>query len=540
MKNAYPNFAPDSIFTKPIYNLNKWLEAMREIYSKIHFGVPFKESFGTVTSNWDTVERKDFSAWMLYYQSGNQHRYKQAQLYMTDSIPGYLMPSMVQPRQVPPVVVPDFNQAEDVARNTATVEQQAKIEKDNKRLLIEEQRKKIIGRLHAAIKHLTSQEGHMLAGDEFSSLLNSMYEILKQIQTVNKISLSNQLYYDLIIRQSNKLSHNGFTRSAKFLTKFAQNTPGKQDFPQGTIPVASKAGDGVAGSLENPTPSPDALSAPIPPALQEALPETPKEEDPLDEVLKNLNTGGITDENFSYDDNEVDDEVTLDDELSVEAQMAPMAPERAPAAFPAPPMPSKPPTPNTMPEEDMEVSLPEDEAPIKEEPSKDIDAIINSALSSISIKDIVKKIEDVNAIFQNRTIARELSIIDLMLSNLGLSSYFNNLSEIIQKNHEASNYSISRLSDILTKLRGAISSDAIDLTEQPQTRPDVQQLQQKLQVDKDKEENRKEMRKQLQDNALNEELQDQTMETTLPESAPQAPPVRPAEEVSQVPTQLIP
>jgi len=567
MKNAYPNFAPDSIFIKPVYNLNKWLDAMREIYSKLYLGTPFKESFGNVTSNWEIVEKKDFASWITYYQSGNQTKYKKAQFYVNDSIPGYLLPNIQ--RNVPPPVVPDFNEAaaeaqlsaQNVAQTAAQAAQIEKDEKKQKREMMEEQRKKIIGRLHAAIKHLTSYEGHLLVGEEFEKLLSGMYTLLQQIQTVNKVSLSNQLYYDLTIRQANRLSNDGFTRSAKFLTKFAQSTgtptttgvPGKMDFAQGEIPIASQSGDGVAGSLENPTPPVDALTAPPPPALTEdaALPSppvAPKEKDPFEELLENLNTGGFTDSNFSdsTEKDELDSDITLDDDLSVEAQFAPPAQQTAPTPFPAPPMPSKPPSPGTIPQDNMEVSLPETITPSSETSNKDIDAIINSALSSISIKDIVKKIEDVNAIFQNRTIVRELSIIDLMLFNLGLSSYFNNLSEIIQKNHEASNYSISRLSDILTKLRGAISAE-IDLTEQPETRSDVQQLQHKLQLDKDKDENRKEMRKQIQDNALSEELQDQTKEPTLPsqptptaQSAMLTPPTEPAEEVSQVPTQLIP
>lgn len=553
MKNAYPNFAPDSIFIKPVYNLNKWLEAMREIYAKLHFGTPFKESLGQVTSAWDTVERKDFATWLEYYQSGHQGRYKKAQFYTNENILGYLVPNQ---KSVPPVI-PDFNHLEMTpAPIVETPEQRAekkKLEQDEKRAKMEDIRKKIVGRLHAAIKHLTTHEGHMLAGPELNGLLTSLYALLQQIQTVNKISLSNQLYYDLMIRQANKLANDGFARSARFLTKFAQNAPAaRMDMAQGPTPIASQTGDGVAGTLENPNPSVESLSAPVPPALQEPQPEPEKEEekDPLDEVMENLNTGGITDKNFSTDENDLS-EITLDDDFVIEAQLAPPAPQTPPQAFPAPPMASKPPAPESFPQEDMEVSLPEvaPEEEVKEQsrngkqapPDKDIDAIINSALSSISIKDVVRKIEDVNAIFQNRTIARELSIIDLMLSNLGLSSYFNNLSEIIQKNHEASNYSISRLSDILTKLRGAISPDSIDLTEEPQANPEVQQLQNRLQTQKDKEENRREMRKQIQDNALSEELQDQGIATqpAAPGAPEVVPPMKPADEISQVPTQIV-
>ena len=108
MKNAYPNYAPDSIFIKPVYNLNKWLEAMREIYTKVHFtGISFKECFGNITSNWDEVEKRDFQSWMQYYQADNQNKYKKAfagngNFYVSQDIPGYFIPN---PPKVPSPVV---------------------------------------------------------------------------------------------------------------------------------------------------------------------------------------------------------------------------------------------------------------------------------------------------------------------------------------------------------------------------------------------------------------------------------------------------
>jgi hypothetical protein len=540
MKNAYPNYAPDSIFTKPVYDLNKWLGAMREIYTKVHFGgVTFKECFGTVTSNWNEVEKQDFSAWMQYYQSETQNKYKKAfaNFYVNDNIPGYFLPNAPN---APPPVVPDASQPLVTVKSDV----QEKVDKEERRKRVEDQRKKIIGRLHAAVKHLTSHDGQLLAGAEFEKLLSSLYEIIKQVQTVNKISLSNRLYYDLIIRQANKLAYDGYDESARFLTKFAQNTQGALPLGQNPPGVASALGDGVAGTLGNSTPSPNALAAPIPPALEE-----PKEKTPLDELLENLETAGLTDTNMSEDDEEDLDEVevTLENELMVEAQMAPeVAPK--PQLVPETPAASAPilnPTsvPSSIPQEELEVTLPEKEdEDVGAGQSSGIDTIIDTALSSITVKDVVRKIEDINAIFQNRTIARELSIIDLMLSTLGLSSYFNNLSEIIQKNHEASNYSISRLSDILTKLRGAMSDETITLTEEPTviTDPHIKAIQDKLENQKSKEQNRKQMRKQLQNNELEEQMQRQNEPAIeLAPQVPQAPAQPPTEEIAQTPAKIV-
>ena len=514
---SYPNFTTDDVFIKPVYNLNKWLDSMRAIYAKLHFGVSFKEAFGTITDNWNEVEKQDFSAWLSYYQSNNQYKYKKANFYVNENIPGYFVPNT---KIAPPPIVPDLNDT----ISTMSSEMQEKMEKEDKRKKIEEQRKRIIGRLHAAVKHLTSYEGHLLAGDEFEKLLTGMYDLIKQFQTVNKVSLSNQLYYDLIIRQANKLSHNGFSTSAVFLRKFAQNSSGRLDasgpIPQGS--VAGVAGGVEGGNLANNAPPISSMTTPPPDEL--------KEKSPLDELLENLETGGFTDFNSSEDEKENEDElneVSLDDDLSVEAQMAPpMAP---PSPIPASVEPMEA-SPTSTVDTDLNVSLPE----VQEKemaPNKDIDAIIDSALSHVTIKDVIKKIEDINSIFQNRTITRELAIVDLMLSNLGLSSYFSNLSEVVQKNHESSNYSISRLSDILMKLRGAITEDKIDMEGNIDVAPEVQKVQQNLKQQKIKEDNRKEMRKQLQDETIGEELQEK--------AAPTSPPIQPAQEIQNQPTPQI-
>jgi hypothetical protein len=337
------------------------------------------------------------------------------------------------------------------------------------------------------------------------------------------------LYYDLIIRQANKLGSNGYTQSARFLTKFAQNTQGALPLGQNPPGVASLPGDGVAGTLGNSTPSPNALAAPPPEELEE-----PKEKGPLDELLENFETAGLTDINMSEDKEDELDEVSLEDEITIEAQMAPSP--VLPTEQVAPPQIAAP----TMPQDDLEVSLPDEETAevATDNDGPGIDAIIDSALSNITIKDVIRKIEDVNAIFQNRTIARELSIVDLMLSTLGLSSYFNNLSEIIQKNHEASNYSISRLSDILTKLRGAIADDPLPMAEQPtEVPPEIKAIQQKLENQRSKEENRRELRKQLQDDELAEQMEEKR--NPKPAEVPQAPVQPVTEEIAKTPTQIV-
>lgn len=500
MKQAYPNYIND-ISAKPIYNLNKWLDAMRDIYAKCHFGSSFKEAFGAITGNWNEVEKKDFETWLDYYQSDNHLKYKKANFYVNDNIPGYFIPNKPQP--VPPPI-PNLSAPTEVAR----VEVQEKIDKAEQRAKIEEQRKRIISRLHSAIKHLTSHEGHLLAGEEFDRLLSSMYEILKQFQTINKISLSNRLYYDLMVRQANKLELGGFKSSSSFLRKMAQHNVGSLD-ASGPIPIASTSGNGPAGgTLENPNPSVESLSSKVP----EELKEDPK--DPLDELLDNLETGGITDSNFSEDDLEV----SLDD-LKVEAQVAP---SQSISTVPV----NTPPVPN----DELEVSLQPQET-VKNE--KDIDAILDGAFSNITVQDVIDKLDNIISIFRNRQLSRELMIIDFMLHKLGLVSLFPELAESNQRLLDSNQYVLSRLEKIYSQLNGTISVSTIDLETEPSvTNPEALDIKEQISDKQEKDKNNKELRKKLENEDLNQEVKQSPV-------AQSTQVMKPVEEISQVPTQIV-
>lgn len=495
MKRAYPNFSYEQ--PKPIYNLNKWLEAMRTIFTNVHFGKPFKEAFGSATSGWEEVEKFDFKTWLDYYQSNNHNKYKKANFYVNDNISGYFVPN--SPNK-PPAPIQDMSEPVAVAQSDIN----EKMEKEERRKKIEEQRKKIIGRLHAAVKHLTSHEGHLLAGEEFDKLLTSMYDLIKQFQTVNKISLSNQMYYDLIIRQANKLSRDGFKTSSNFLHKFAQNTQGQ--LPLGApIPAGSDLSNGSSGGLGNNTPSPEALIT---------------QHKALDELLNNLETAGLTDKNFSEDD---DVDYQLDDldniTLEVEAQLAPQPNKPVANVKPAPvnPMIEKP-------VENLEVSLPEENEEAVSG-NKRVDDIINDALSAITVQDVIKKLESVISIFRSRQLSRELMFIDMMLNRLGLISLFPELGESNQKILESSGYVLSRLEKIISQLSGTVSSSNIELDVQTEpTNPTVQSIKDQISSNQEKDKKSREIRKQLENKSL--------MEETKPIEAP-------AQEISQTPAQVV-
>ncbi len=483
MKQAYPNFSTDDSNIKPVYNLNRWLGTLREIYAQSFYGKDRSEVLKTLTKEWGAVEKQDFLAWMNFYEGKNHLKYKKAQLYMNDNIPGYFLPN---PKNSPPAPIASLHDPIEVSQS----KMQEQLTQEEKRRIIEDQRRRMLGRLTSLEKLLGSKEGHMLVGNEFEKLFTTINDLKRQIHLVNKVSLSNQLYKDLIIREANKLSHNGLNKSATVLYKFAQNTPGNFDAAQGPLPLASKIDN--QGTLTNTLPM-DAMKNP---------PED-KPKNPLDELLDNLETGGLTetDENKIEDENE--DEVSVDDEeLTVVAQMAPPPPPTAP-------MPPRDVVEMPSPTDELAVGAPEGQQSISPDQEKDIDAMIDGALSSITTKDVVDRLENVISIFRNRQLSRELTVIDMMLHRLNIISLFPEMLEANNKTMEMHTYVLTRLEKVVSQLRGTIEKSKIDLVPAPQEMsPEVSQVKNQIENQQQKEKDRKEMRKQLQDDQVQEQVEE--------------------------------
>lgn len=483
---SYPNYS-DYISSGKKYNLDHWVKAMRDIYVKLHLGASRNDAVNSIIKDWDEMEKFEFLNWLKYYESGDYLKYKRAQhsYYVNDDI-NYFLPN---PKSTIPSPIKSINdQILNAPQEAQTIVSQkpGELKKEDQRQIIEDQRKKLLGRLNSVEKLLSSHHGHIFAGPDFERLLIAIYELKKQIQTVNKISLSTQTVVDLIIRQANLLKQEGFHNASMFMTKFAQNTPGDFSFNLGEVPAGGSQPQG-GGSLGNNTPN-----------LSDTLPEN----NAIEEFIDNLQDYGLTtikDINESEDDIVIDDDVLLDqeivpeiNELIVEAQ-----------AIEQPiPQPQKKPIP-----ENLEVEAP----PITPEEAKsvpdvasqaksDFDVIIDSAFANLTINDVIAKLEAINSIFRNREISRQLAIVDVMLDRLGLASFFSSLSEATSKNLEANNYCLTRIEDILSKLRGAVPTAKIDLQNETQKlSPEAENIRNSLQQEEQKEKQRKEVKRQLEE-----------------------------------------
>jgi hypothetical protein len=515
---AYPNYS-EYFNTGPRYDISKWMQTFRDIYSKVHFGSTKLEAINDLTKDWEKVEKLSFLNWLKYYESGDYLKYKQAQnnrYYVNDDL-NYFLPN---PISTVPSPIKSIN--DQMAAIPTEVKANPVPTQDDKRRIIEEQRKKILGRLNSVEKLLSSQQGQMFAGPEFEKLLHSIYELKKQIQTSNKISISAQTCVDLIIRQANILKMQGYSGASEFMVKFAQNTPGDFSFQLGDTPAGGSQPQGL-GALDNNIPNPATLDA-ADPTQTSTLPSGTTNDEAISEFLENLEGSGITnfdDKNQAKDEIEVDEDVLLDQiivpedekELVVEAQAMPAGQ----------PIPPKPPT------RDLEVEAParkpDQKTDQKKQPQeRNVDALVDSALANVSINDVVQELEEVSFIFKNREIVRKLSLVDMMMDKLNIAPFFSELSEVIQKNLESSNYSNTRLEIMLSRLRGNMDTYKTDL-EEKSDRPESG-LQKHFEGEENKEKQRKEMRKKLQDQEL------------VDKSKPEATVEAPAEELAAQPVQV--
>jgi len=548
-RQAYPN--QDVYMHIPgQHNTNKWLQAVREIYFKEKDGSNRTDAIRRITSGWNIMETFDFLNWLKFHEAGEHMKYKFAQLWYENGDPGYFLHVKPDPAKEaePRVHGRDIDFARDESNNN-----------DERKQIIEKQRNKIIGRLDSAEKLLRSPDGQIFSGKEFGALIDAVYDLKKKIQMVNKVSTATKLYEDMIVREANILYRNGFVKAADVLYSVAQ-TP-------------AAAGQQAKGDPKAPPNLPPAAPAPMPTMPQgapgglpskgpgmpqgapsDAAPEGVENHPPgIKDFLEGTNTANVTvtDKSKAEDDLEVEDFIDVDDadtELMVtEAQVmppaedVPMTTSPAPVALDpspvaAPKLPVEGPT-----EEPLEVTeddiKPTDE--VAAPTTSDFDNKVNQVLSGVTVADVVAKLEDLAKFYKTREAPRQLGIVDMMLDSLGLASYFPSLAEATNKSLESNNYISTRVEDILSKLRGAMSGSEIDLKGGEEVeKPEVAGIKNKLKSDEEKEKNRKQMRKEQEAAELSgggKETPDIEIEEDLGAPPPPAPPAAPPRAVAPPP-----
>ena len=457
-KKAYPNY-DQYMYIPGQYNIPKWLAAVRSLYQMEKSGKNRTTSIQQVTSGWKPMETYDFLYWLRYYEEGNHLKYKMAQLWYENGAPGYFLHVKPDPPSEPKV-----SEDIDFAREKASNDHE-------KRQIIEKQRKKIIGRLDSAEKLLRSHDGQTFAGPELEALMESIYQLKKKIQLVNKISTSTRLYEDMIIQQSNILQRDGFTKAASWLHCQAQaNNPPPSDrqigkpgpiktLPPPQSPESPSAplhpgspgglpsmGPGMsqnapavsgvpnAGPNDNSPTNLQGINIVTPPTAGNgvATPMPESRPDGITNFLDRMNDGKETEKDTSGAIDDLDIFDTNDELMVSEAQIAPIdepiTTNPAPArGTPAPPPKTPIEEPKKAPATEKPLEVTEDDITQPSTPAIDaatFDNKVDAVFANLRVEDVVAKLEDLAKIFKIREVPRQLAIVDMMLDSLGLASFF--------------------------------------------------------------------------------------------------------------------
>jgi len=527
-KIAYPQGQYDLSIGS--YDINKWIKTLHSIYLYARQGYNIAKTSEQLIKDWDEMEKADFMHWMKYYQGNSQSAYKTAQ-YLQVAPGAYAPQNSTQnfSQKNPSVpVMPDQLKA-DVKLP----------EEEDPQFKINKKIKSIISRLMSAERLATDPDVQKELSKRLdiglSKWLEELHRVKRMVQVAPIRHANSTILEDLIIKEANILAHKGFPKAARELVKIAQSAP--EATPELPPPPPPPPGEAPATDPAAAPPAPDASAEGTgEDALEKFVDNLNFDTNSLDDILLLL-----TDEE---DENEVVDMIDVDPLASIEirAQAAPgemvtpqpsetvtemaAAPIAPPAAAPvAPAMKS--------------------EIEVKEEPAdtlvhKKTDDLLDQALSSVSIQDIIERLDTLVNLFRTREIPRQLAIIDLMMDQLNLSSFFPGLAEASSKSLESNQYALSRIEEVLSKLKGSIKNPKekeLDLLgKMPSTSPDSELLEgmrSSLQEENNKEKARKQQRKQEEQEKVEklmpeiEVSEDLAQPVTLPESAAPVPPMAP-------------
>lgn len=524
-KKAYPNY---SYFpSNKTYDIKKWVQAVHQMYELEKNGSPRIESLSSISSNWGEIEVRDFVRWLKFYEEKNQDKYKVATAQAWyEGGNGYYLP-LKQPSTDP---VPTKEEEEE---EEPKLDDDKELREQEEKQKIDKAKKSLLSRLHSAEKILTTEGGQLFAGSEFGKLVEILSLLKQKVLTLSNFKRTkafNDASNDLIIREANILTKNGYVDSGIFLCSLAEEADKKSEkinqppTSAPSTPTPNKPEQKPSPPSQNPTP-PAQTSSPTPatpPAPTETkgvagtLPSevpgqgtsdnnTPSSFSGMEGFLKNINP--------TKDINKSDNE---EDEIVIEAQdVAPQKPITSPQPIKS---------------EEVIVEKPA----ISPAPDKDFDAIIDSAFENLKVDDVIKKLEDLSKIFKVREVPKQLSIVDLMLDRLGMSSFFPALAEATNKSLESNNYISTRIDDVLSKLRGAVKGREIDLKDETSIiSEEAAAVRKNLEQQEAKEIQKKERKKDLEDKAFELQTEEEPLEVSeddlqKPEPIKPATPATPA------------
>jgi hypothetical protein len=429
-KIAYPQ-GYENVYIKSPHSMQKWVQAMRQIYANKMRGQDYNKAFEEVTKEWGNNERLDFQSWLRFYQSGGQVAYKTANIKCVaedySAGPGYLPYSALKSR-IPGI--PNFIDVQDNYDQQMEAKQRQAQETAN----ISEKINKLIGRLNSAEKLFTSVNFTKILGGEYDKWISGLHE-LKKILYSKHPHITAATVGDLIIRQGNRLRADGCPKAGRLMEILAAYQMSTMNSLDALIKTAQEIPPPPVG--EKPAEDPMA-------GLGGAVDTPPTSDD--DKDLSDPD-GAMKEfvENLTGDSDDADDSAKKEAEfIDTDALIVVAEDGFYRFAQEMPQIHTKDPTRLVQPK------------PTGDKGNPDAgDNAIDRALKNITLPDTIAKLESIIQFHRNRQISRELLIVDLMLEALGIAAFFPSMAEAAKSSLDSNQYVLTRLEDVLGKLRGA-------------------------------------------------------------------------------------
>lgn len=476
---AYPQGIMGAPTTNP-YDISRWMKATRDIYAKAKVSAGgLDEAFKNITENWNKMEKLDYKHFLRFYQENAHNKYKIANGYEGEEDVGYVLPQFPHAlrSKLPSPVRPPDGMMETNKTNDS-------------RDKIEIQRFRIISRLNSAEKLLASMDGQIFAGEEQEFMLKLLQDLKRKVQIANKITLRSSLFEDYIYRTANMLNESGRKDAATFFYKIAVPPSELEEAtdllggPGGISPV-----EDTPGPAPSPSPQPFGGMGGEPTGNKDTTKEVFKE------FYARLETGvgDIRDEKKTAQAQA--QAIPTPGGIPGGASSGPASEEVLPKASAPTPKPEIP-KPVVKPSDDLEVSEKEEDGDLEvSEKDDQFDNAIEEALHNITIEDVISHLELLSGIFRKREVARQISVVDMMMDSLGISSYFPGLGEAARSALESNQYVSTRIDDILAKLRGSLENEKGDELLEGEEVKEPTELQSALEDAEEKDKERKERRK---------------------------------------------
>lgn len=507
-KLAYPQDQFGTTIDSP-YNLHKWMNTMKQIYEK-STSIGWNDAFKLLTGNWDNMEKLDFKHWMQFYQENAHEKYKTAQLlprYVDNGIGSFIPVDAIKSTLPKAPDMAGFNQQQELD-SAALKEEQERLRKE----LVTEKLRSLIGRLTSAEKLSTlpdvQRELNKVLPQGVRKWVASLQELKREIQLVPIHTATNDFINDVICKNANKLIISGDKESAKLLIKLAQAMPSTSGpmNDMGATPTMNPIDTNMGGQPMGPGdgPATNLGSGPLGmnPTGMENDPD-PAKDKTMQEFLKLLSSPNDKSDISDINDN---DELVVDEsEVKKTAQTIPQDTpiEQTPEEIQEPIVENQ-----VVQDPQLEVS--ENELNTPHEVIDPFDA----ALKDVKLDSVISRLEAIATLFKNREIARQLSIVDLMMDKLQIASFFPTMSECIKSALDSNNYCQTRVEDMLSKLRGVVPTQLSEHIQNEMVSENV--ARDNLAKQEVEEKNRKDRKKQLQqveeDAAINKGMPEPTQE----------------------------